>query len=64
MGEYLIYFLDEYFFIVKLVFNVYFFILYGGVGFIMVKIREKYWIFRLRRLVKKLRGSCYGCKRF
>lgn len=56
--------LDNYFFIAKLVFKAYLFILYGGVGFVMVKVREKYWVFRLRRLVKKLRGSCYGCIRF
>lgn len=30
----------------------------------MAKIRERYWIPRLRRLVKKIRRSCYGCKRF
>ena len=30
----------------------------------MAKVREKYWVPRLRRLAKKLRSSCYGCKRF
>ena len=30
----------------------------------MAKVRERYWVPRLRRLVKKLRGSCHGCKRF
>ena len=30
----------------------------------MVKVHEKFWVPRLRRLVKKLRGSCNGCKEF
>jgi len=30
----------------------------------MANIRERYWIPRLRRLVKKVRSSCNGCKRF
>ena len=29
-----------------------------------LKVREGFWIPRLRRLVKKLRESCYGCKKF
>lgn len=64
MGEYPIYLPDEHPFTVKLVFNAHLSTLHGGVGLTMAKIREKYWIPRLRRLVKKLRGSCYGCKRF
>ena len=28
-----------------------------------LKVREKIWTPRLRRLVKNLRGSCYGCKK-
>ena len=64
MGEYPIYLPDEHPFTAKLVFNAHLSTLHGGVGLTMAKIREKYWIPRLRRLVKKLRGSCYGCKRF
>ncbi|XP_028410862.1 uncharacterized protein LOC114533527 [Dendronephthya gigantea] len=30
----------------------------------MTKIREKYWIPRLRRLTKRLIRKCHGCKRF
>ena len=30
----------------------------------MAKVRTLYWVPRLRRLVKKVRGSCWGCKRF
>ena len=38
--------------------------LHGGVGLTMAKVRSRYWIPRLRQLVKKVRGSCHGCKRF
>lgn len=38
--------------------------LHGGVGLTMAKVREEYWIPRLRRLVKKIIKQCYGCKRF
>ncbi|XP_046841041.1 uncharacterized protein LOC124435136 [Xenia sp. Carnegie-2017] len=30
----------------------------------MAKVRERYWVPRLRRLVKKQRKRCYRCKRF
>ncbi|KAK3713875.1 hypothetical protein QZH41_000066 [Actinostola sp. cb2023] len=30
----------------------------------MTKVRSKYWIPRLRRLVKRVRGNCHGCKRY
>ena len=29
-----------------------------------LKVRERFWTPRLRRLVKELRGSCYGCNKF
>ena len=38
--------------------------LHGGVGLTMAKLREEFWIPRLRRLVKKVIRQCYGCKRF
>ena len=38
--------------------------LHGGVGLTMAKIREEYWIPRLRRLAKKVIKQCHGCKRF
>lgn len=40
-------YLDNYFFIEKLIFNSYVFILYGGFGFVMVKVCEIYWVFFL-----------------
>ena len=38
--------------------------LHGGVILTMAKIREKFWIPRLRRLVKKSRKGCTRCKKF
>ena len=38
--------------------------LHGGVGLTMVKVRERHWIPRLRRLVKLVIKDCHGCKRF
>ena len=38
--------------------------LHGGVSLTMAKVRDVYWIHRLRRLVKKVRSACWGCKRF
>ena len=38
--------------------------LHGGVGLTMVKVRERHWIPRLRRLAKRVIKDCYGCKRF
>ena len=38
--------------------------LHGGVGLTTAKVREEFWIPRLRRLAKKVIRECYGCKRF
>ena len=38
--------------------------LHGGVGSAMAKVREYYWVPRLRRLTKKIVKSCHGCRRF
>ena len=38
--------------------------LHGGVTLTMSKVREEYWIPKLRALVKKVIGQCCGCKRF
>ena len=37
---------------------------HGGVSMTMSSIRERLWVPRLRKLVKKLRFKCAGCKRF
>lgn len=38
--------------------------LHGGVGLTVAKVRTRYWIPKLKQLVKKVRQSCHGCKRF
>lgn len=63
IGEYPIYLPDNHSFTQKLVFQAHLATLHGGVGLTMAKVREKYWVPRLRRLVKKMRGTCNGCKR-
>ena len=47
IGEYPIYLPDSHPFTAKLVFNAHLSTLHGGVGLIMAKVREKYWIPRL-----------------
>ena len=55
---------DDYPFTSKLVHQAHLGTLHGGVGLTMAKVREQCWVPRLRRLVKKVRGKCCGCKRF
>lgn len=38
--------------------------LHGGVGFTMADMRRRYWIPRLRQLIKSAIHRCHGCKRF
>ena len=38
--------------------------LHGGVGLTMAKVRERYWVPRLRQLTKRVIRNCNGCKRF
>ena len=38
--------------------------IHGGIGITMTKVRERYWVPRLRRLIKKIMRACHGCKRF
>ncbi|XP_068757734.1 uncharacterized protein [Montipora capricornis] len=37
--------------------------LHGGVALKMASVRERYWVPKLRSLVKSVRSKCYGCKR-
>ena len=39
-------------------------VLHGGVGLTMAAVRERYWIPKLRSLVKRIRSKCNGCKRY
>ena len=48
----------------KLVMNAHLKTFHGGVASKMTNVRGKYWIPRLRQLVKRVRKRCYGCKRF
>ena len=63
-GHYPIYLPDDGVFTEKLVAHFHTQTLHGGVGLTMAKVRETYWIPRLRQLVKRLIKRCYGCKRF
>jgi len=38
--------------------------LHGGVSMTMAKVREKFWVPRLRRLARRELKNCWGCKRF
>lgn len=62
--EYLVYLPDYHVFTQKLVFQTHLTALYREVEITMAKDRERFWIPQLRRLFKRLRGSCYRCKRF
>ena len=63
-GEYPIYLPDQALFTSKLVERAHYHTLHGGVGLVMSNIRKRYWIPRLRKLVKKVIRTCWGWKRF
>ena len=63
-GEYPIFLPDSALFTTKVVQRAHLSTLHGGVGMVMAKVREKYWVPRLRKLAKKVISSCYGCKKF
>ena len=63
-GEYPIYLPDSHLFTAKLVQEAHWRTLHGGVGLTTTKVRERYWVPRLRRLVKRQIKSCHGCRRF
>ena len=48
----------------KLVHQVHCETLHGGVALTMAAVRKRYWVPKLRSLVKSVRSKCYGCKRF
>ena len=48
----------------KLVHQVHCETLHGGVALTMAAVRERYWVLKLRSLIKSVRSKCYGCKRF
>ena len=63
-GMYPIFIPDDCKFAAKLVEEAHRMSLHGVVGLTIAKIREEYWIPRLRRLTKRVIKLCHGCKRF
>ena len=63
-GSHPIYLPREAEFTYKLVQRVHCETLHGGIGPTMAAVRERYWVPRLRSLVKLVRKRCWGCKRF
>ena len=63
-GHYPIYLSDKHIFTIKLVEDAHLRTLHGGVGMTMARVRERYWIPRLRQLARKVIKKCYRCRRF
>ena len=63
-GDYPIYLPDDALFSKRLVLHAHLQTLHEGVSLTMAKIREKYWIPRLRWLTERVINECLGCKRF
>ena len=63
-GDYPTYVSDVGTFAEKLVERAHLVSMHGGVGLTIAEIRQKYWIPRIRRLVKRVIEKCHGCKRF
>ena len=63
-GEYPIYLPRDCTYTRKVVEQAHLATLHGGVAMTMAKVRERYWIPKLRGLVKRVRSDCYGCVRF
>ena len=63
-GEYPVYLPDTSLYAEKIVEEAHRLTLHGGVGLTMAKVRETFWIPRLRRMVKRVVKRCAGCKRF
>ena len=38
--------------------------IHGGVGLTMAKVRNRYWVPKLRQMTKRVLRACHGCKRF
>ena len=63
-GDYPIYLPYDALFSKRLVLHAHLQTLHEGVSLTMAKIRQKYRIPRLRRLIKRVTNKCLGCKRF
>ncbi|XP_022789151.1 uncharacterized protein LOC111328880 [Stylophora pistillata] len=62
-GEYPVYLPDSALLAEKIVQRAHVTTLHGGVGLTMARVREKFWIPRLRKLTKRIVKYCNGCKR-
>ena len=63
-GDYPVFLPQNHLFTHKLVEQAHVTTLHGGVGMTMAKVRDLYWVPKLRQLVKRVRSDCWGCKRF
>ena len=63
-GEFPIYVPDSHPYAAKLAEDAHLRTLHEGVSLTMAKVRQRHWIPRLRRLAKKVRKACHGCRRF
>ena len=63
-GEYPVYLPDTHPYTAKLVEDAHLRTLHGGVGLTMARVREVYWVPRLRQLTRKVIKRCIGCRRF
>ena len=63
-GQYPVYLPDAHPYTVKLVEDAHQHTMHGGVGLTMARVREDYWVPRLRRATKKVIKQCHGCRRF
>ena len=63
-GHFPVYLPDSQRFTEKLITQSHLGTLHGGVVSTMAKVRELYWVPRLRRLTKRIVKSCHGCRRF
>ena len=63
-GELPIYVPDSAMLAQKIVEEAHMLTLHGGIGLTMTQVRKRYWIPRLRRLVRKMGRKCHGCQRF
>ena len=62
-GHYPLYLPDTSLFSNKLVEHEHRAILHGGISLTMARVRQHYWIPKLRSLMKRVRSNCWGCKR-
>ena len=63
-GDYPVYLLDSALYTVKVVHRAHVVTLHGGAGLTMAKVRDRFWVPRLPKLVKSILKSCRGCERF